>query len=69
MRRPKYLQDMDDAQDALTEAHPNGLTIRELVKITKRNYAAMQQATVRLYNARRVMRVREGRGFRFYIKE
>lgn len=54
MKQAKYLQDMDSAQDALTAAKPHGLTLKELRDKTKRSYAAMQQATVRLLNAQRI---------------
>jgi hypothetical protein len=54
MKRAKYLQDMDLAQDALIASKPNGLTLRELMDQTKRSYTAMQQATVRLLNAQRI---------------
>lgn len=70
MKRPKYLEDMDLVQDALKDVYPQGgLSLRELAKITNRNYAAMQQATVRLRNLDRIECIKLSRGLRFYYKE
>ena len=67
MNRPKYLLDLDLVQDALREAAPGGLTIKELMKVTDRHHGAVHAATVRLRNDNKIHSVREpGNELRFY---
>lgn len=54
MKRPKYLENMDMVQDAITDAGSDGLYIAEIMKRTNLSYAAIQQATFRLRNLERI---------------
>jgi hypothetical protein len=66
-RKPQYDIDVELVTEALQE-HP-GSTIQELVSLTKRNYGAMQQATVRLNNRNLVTYNHKERPFRFFLKD
>jgi hypothetical protein len=67
MNRPKYLLDLDLVQDALREAAPGGLTMKELMKVTDRHHGAVHTATLRLRNDNKIHSVRElGNELRFY---
>lgn len=69
-RRPKYLQDVDDVQDAIDELsrEHDGVTMKMLTKHTKLSYGAVQQATVRLRNAQRITSERRSRVIYFFPK-
>lgn len=53
-RRPLYLLNQDIVQDAIEEHGKQGITLQELMVITKLNYAAIQQAAANLRNRERV---------------
>jgi predicted transcriptional regulator len=64
MSRPQYLDDAERIQDILDQTP--GKTMTDLVALTKRNYVAIQKATLHLREQGNVFARKQGKSLKFY---